>query len=137
MLDKVIGTVGSLFVILLFVICSAVFVGYIGQWYIIQNEAQFFAQSQGKYGGYTQEANTQLSSFISEHKLDRTRLTIQVSSPGNPSPWGMPVKATINYNFPFRVGNLVNFNVPVKGVGESVSTYLPGAYSVTYTYPHW
>lgn len=137
MLDKVIGTIGSLFIILLFVICGAVFVSLIGQWYLIQNEAQFLAQSQGKYGGYTQEANTQLASFISEHNIERSRINVQVSSPGRSTPWGTPVKATINYNFPFRVGNWINFNVPLKGVGESVSTYLPGAYSVTYTNPRW
>ncbi|MEW5898764.1 MAG: hypothetical protein AB1652_06275 [Bacillota bacterium] len=135
MLDKVIATFGALFVILLFMLGGALFIGWIGQWYALQNEADFLAKSQGKYGGYTTEANAELNRFIAERNLDRSRLTVQVSAPGGPVYWGTPVRATITHNFPFRLGNFVAFDVPVTGAGRSVSAYAPGAYNVTYTWP--
>ena len=137
MLDKVIGTFGALFIILIFVLCGVLFIGLVGQWYIIQNEAQFLAHSQGKYGGYTQEANNELQTFVAEKGLDRDRLSVQVSAPGAPVPWGTPVHAKITYNFPYRLGQWVNFDVPISGQGRAVSTYLRGAYNVSYTYPSW
>lgn len=137
MLQKVIDTFGSLFIIMLFVISGALFTGLVGFWYAVQDEAQFLARSQGKYGGYTQEANNELVTFINDRRLDRGRLRVVVSSPGAPSPWGTPVHATIEYSFPFQVGQLISFDVPIKGAGRSVSTYLPGAYSVAYMHPSW
>ena len=137
MLDKVTGTFGALFVILLFVFCGALFTGLVGEWYAIQNEAQFLAVSQGKYGGYTREANTELNRFITERRLDRSRLNVQVSAPGAPVPWGTPVHATVTYNFPYRLGRWVGFDVPITGRGRAVSTYLKDAYSVSYTSPRW
>lgn len=137
MLDKVVGTFGALFVILLFTFCGTIFAGLIGEWYALQNEAQFLAQSQGKYGGYTTEANTELQNFVADRRLDRSRLTVQVSAPGAPVPWGTPVRATVTYNFPYRLGRWVSFDVPVTGRGRAVSTYLRGAYNVSYTSPSW
>ena len=137
MLDKIVGTFGALFVILLFTFCGTLFVGLIGEWYAIQNEAQFLAQSQGKYGGYTQEANTELQNFVTTQHLDGSRLTVQVSASGAPVFWGTPVHATVTYNFPYQLGQWVSFDVPIAGRGRAVSTYLPGAYNVNYTSPSW
>lgn len=137
MLDKVIGTFGVMFVILLFTITGGMFIGTIGQWYIIQNEAQFLAASQGKYGGYTTEANAELQKFIADHKLDPKRLNVEVSAAGIPAPWGKPVTARITYNSPFKLGQWVSFDIPLSGYGRAVSNYLPGAYSVTYISPRW
>jgi hypothetical protein len=137
MLDRVIGTFGALFVVLIFVLCGALFIGWIGQWYALQNEADFLAKSQGKYGGYTAEANAELAQFIAERNLDRTRLEVRVSAPGGPVFWGVPVKASVTYRFPFKLGRWVSFDVPVTGTGWSVSTYAPGAYGVTYTWPSY
>lgn len=135
MLDKIIATFGALFILLIFTISGALFVGLIGQWYAIQNEAAFLAASQGKYGGYTTEANAELSRFISERRLEKSRLVVQVSASGSPRPWGTPVTATVTYNHPVRLGRWVSFDAPVTGRGRAVSAYLPGTYSVTYTSP--
>ena len=135
MLDRIIATFGALFVILIFVFCGALFIGWIGQWYALQNEADFLAKSQGKYGGSTWEANAELNRFIAERNLDRSRLTVQVSASGGPVYWGTPVRAEMTYRFPFRLGQWFSFDVPVTGAGRSVSAYAPGAYSVTYTWP--
>ncbi|NSW82733.1 MAG: hypothetical protein HPY90_05570 [Syntrophothermus sp.] len=137
MLDKVVGVFGALFLILLMTFTSALFIGMIGQWYAIQNEAQFLAVSQGKYGGFTTQANAELQRFVSDRKLDRQRLDVQVSAAGGPVAWGQPVTAQITYQYPFKLGKLISFNVPISGKGWSVSTYLEGAYSATYTSPRW
>lgn len=135
MLDKVIGIFGAVFVNILFALCGAMFVGLVGEWYALQNEAAYLANSMAKYGGYTTEANAELARFISERGLDRTRLAVQVSAPGGPVPWGTPVRASVTYRFPYRVGRFVSFDVPLVGSARAVSAYVPGTYSVTYTYP--
>lgn len=140
MLDKVIAAFGGVFIILLFAICGAVFLSMLSQVYILQDEAQFLARSYGKYGGHTTEANQQLNQFIQNRNLDRSRIeSISVSpSGGGGGYWGTPIQATIKYNFPFGVGSLVpTFDVPLTCTGHSVSTYLEGAYNVTYTNPYW
>lgn len=135
MLDKVIATFGALFILLLFTICGTLFIGMIGQWYAIQNEAVFLATSQGKYGGYTTEANAELNRFITERRLEKTRLNVEVSAPGTPRPWGTPVTATITYNHPIRLGRWLSIDAPIAGHGRAVSAYLQGNYQVTYTSP--
>lgn len=137
MLQKVILTFGIVFVVMLFVLCGAQFIGMIGQWYALQNEAQFLARSQGKYGGYTTEANIELGRFVSTYKLDRSKVRIDASAKGAPVPWGTPVTASVENTYRFKVLGPISFDVPIKGVGRSVSTYLPGAYSVTYDVPRW
>ena len=126
-----------MFVVLLFAFCATLFIGLTGEWHAIQNEAQFLAQSQSKYGGYTPEANTELREFIADRRIDRTRLSVYASASGAPVAWGTPVHATITYNFPYKLGKWVDFDVPITGQGRAVSTYLPGAYNVSYTHPLW
>ncbi|SHE97781.1 hypothetical protein SAMN02745218_01195 [Desulfofundulus australicus DSM 11792] len=137
MLNEVVATYGAVFVLVVFVLGCAMLVGLAGEWYVLQNEAAFLAASQAKYGGYTQEANVDLQRFVSERHIDRSRLSVEVSAPGSPVPWGTPVTARVTYNFPFRLGKWASFDVPVTGAGRAVSAYVPGAYDVTYTYPSW
>ncbi len=136
MLDKVIATFGALAILLIFAMTSAIFVGMIGQWYALQNQAQFLASSQGKYGGYTVEADNALQEYINDYNLDRSKLTVSVSAPNGPVPYGTSVTAEITYQFEFGIGNwFTPFTVDLTGRGRSVSTYLPGTYSVSYTAP--
>ncbi len=135
MLDKVVATFGALFVLVVFAVGLAVTSGLTGMWYALQNQAEYLARSQGKYGGYTTEANAELNRFIRERGLDRSRLTVQVSAPGGPVYWGTPVRATLTYRFPFRLGRWASFDVPVTAHGRAVSAYAPGAYNVTYAWP--
>lgn len=138
MLEKVIALFGAIFILLGFVMTSALFLGMMSQWYALQDEAQFLAASQGKYGGYTVEANNQLREFINNFKLDRSKLTVKVSAPNAPRPWGQTVTATITYLFEFKVGRFITpFTVPLTGRGASVSTYIPGTYNVAYTSPSY
>jgi len=136
MLDKVIATFGALTILLIFAMTSALFVGMIGQWYSLQNQAQFLAASQGKYGGYTTVADDALQEYISDYNLDRSRLDVSVSAPYGPVSYGTAVTTEITYQFEFGAGNwFTPFTVDLTGRGRSVSTYLPGTYSVTYTAP--
>lgn len=135
MLDKVIATFGGLFILTVFALGLAMLSGLTGLWFAFQNEADFLAKSQGKYGGYTTEANAELGRFIAEKRLDRSRLTVQVSAPGGPVWWGSPVRATVSYNFPFKLGRWAAINVPLTAYGRAVSAYVPGSYSVVYAWP--
>jgi len=136
MLAKFVAAVTSLFILLGFALCCALLVGMIGQWYALQNEAQYLAVSQGKYGGYTTEADEGLRDFIRERNLDPARLTVEVSAPNAPVPWGTTVWARLTYRFRFGAGNfLAPFEVTLTATGRAVSTYLPGAYDVVYTSP--
>lgn len=134
MLDKIIATFGALFILLLFAISATLFVGMIGQWYAIQNQAQFIASSEGKYGGYTTIADDSLQEFIKDFNLDKSKLNVTVSAPY--APYGTVVTAEVTYPFEFSVGNwFTPFTVPLTGRGRSVSTYLPNIYNVNYTVP--
>lgn len=136
MLDKVMATFGALFVILLFAMTSTLFVGMLGQWYALQNQAQFLASSQGKYGGYTTIADSSLDRFIRDFNMDPAKMNVDVSAPRGPVSYGTVVTAEITYPFEFKVGNAFTpFTVPLTGRGRSVSTYLPGTYNVSYTAP--
>ena len=136
MLDKVIAMFGALFILLGFAMSSTLFVGMICQWYALQNQAQFLASSQGKYGGYTTIADASLDQFINDFRLDRTKIDVTVSAPNAPVPYGTVVTAQVTYPFEFKIGDwFTPFTVPLSGRGRSVSTYLPGTYSVTYTAP--
>lgn len=136
MLDKVIALIGAVFVLMLFVMSAAVFLGMMSSWYALQDEAQFLAASQGRYGGYTVEADNQLRQFVQNFKLNPGDVRVQVSAPNAPRPWGQTVTASITYPFQFKVGRFFTpFTVPLTGRGASVSTYIPGTYNVQYTSP--
>ena len=136
MLDRIIGAFGMLFFFLGFLFCGVMFMGMAGKWYAVQDHAQFIASSEGKYGGYTAEANSTISQFCQDFKLNRAEVAVQVSAPNSPVPWGTPVWAKITVPYEFDVGGFMpSFSVPITGVGRSVSSYLPGAYSVSYTSP--
>ncbi|MBO8128246.1 MAG: hypothetical protein H0Z39_03480 [Peptococcaceae bacterium] len=136
MLHKVIATFGALFIILGVTLSGALLVGMIGQWYVVTNQAQFLAESQGKYGGYTTEAEAAMQQFYHDYNLDPSEVDVYVSAPGGPVPWGTVVTARITVPFKFQVGSFMTpFEVLLTGYGRSVSTYLPGSYDVTYTSP--
>lgn len=138
MLEKVIALFGAIFILLGFVMTAALFLGMMSQWYALQDEAHFLAASQGKYGGYTVEANNQLRQFINDFKLNPSKLSVYVSAPNAPRPWGQTVTARITYPFEFKVGSFITpFTVPLTGRGASVSTYIPGTYNAAYTSPSY
>lgn len=127
-----------LFLITGLVMAGAFFLAMFKLSWALQDEAQFLAASQGKYGGYTVEANNSLREFVAEQKLNPANLTVRVSAPNQPVPWGTVVKADITYNFRFKVGEFIDIPtpIPLTGRGRSTSTYLEGAYTgVNYTSP--
>jgi len=136
MLDKFIAFFFVLLMTMGMAIGGALIVGMVGQWNSLQNQAQFLAASQGKYGGYTVQADNTLDSFINDLNLDRNQLDIKVSAPNSPVNWGTTVWARITYNFEFKIVNFITpIMVPLHVEGRAVSTYLPGTYNVIYTSP--
>ncbi len=137
MLDRVISLFGILFVLILFAVCGAVFIGMVSQWYALQSEAQFVAAGMSRYGGYTTDIDAQLKNFMSQMKMDRAKAQVKVSAPGAPVPWGTVVTCEITYPFRFTVGKFFPpFEVPVTGKGISVSAYIPGTLAgLIYTSP--
>lgn len=122
------------------IMAGALFLGMFKLSWALQDEAQFLAASQGKYGGYTVEADNSLREFVIEQKLNPENLTVYVSAPNQPVPWGTVVRADITYNFTFKVGEFIDIPtpIPLKGRGRSTSTYIEGAYTgINYTSPSY
>ena len=135
MLDRMVGTYGMLFIFFIFFFGACACMGMVGQWYTVQDQAQFVAMSEGRYGGYTTDAETSMDQFCQDDHLNRSDVAVQVSAPGAPVPWGTPVTAEVTVPYQFQVGSLLSFTVPITGVGRSVSSYMPDTYDVSYTTP--
>lgn len=136
LIDTIIAKFGAIFFIILTFIAGAMALEMMSKWFIVHNQAQFIARSMGKYGGYTTEADKNLKEFASEIKADSSNLDVQVSPAGSPVPWGTVVTCRVKYTYRFAIGAYIpGFDVPLTGRGRSVSTYLDGAYSVSYTSP--
>ncbi|ABO49482.1 conserved hypothetical protein [Desulforamulus reducens MI-1] len=137
MLDSIIAKFGAIFFIILTVICGALAFDMMTRWFMVQNQAQFIAKSMGKYGGYTTSADQSLQEFASELKANNSNLNVQVSATSSVH-WGTVVTSKITYTYRFAIGSYMpGFNVPLTGKGRSVSTYLEGLYSVSYTSPSY
>lgn len=128
---------GAIFFIILVFIAGALALLMMSKWFMVHNEAQFIARSMGKYGGYTTEADRNLKEFAREINADKSNFDAQVSA-CSPVSWGTVVTSEIRYTYRFAVGEYIpGFDVPLTGRGRSVSTYLDGAYNVSYTSPSY
>jgi len=134
MLDKMIMLPFSMLLIFMFVFFGVTGTVMFGQWCMVQNQAQYIAASMGKWGGYTAEAENSVDEFANEINCPRNRIEVQVSSVG-PVPWGRMVWAKVSVPFEFKVGEYNVGTYRLTGYGRSVSTYLEGAYNVTYISP--
>jgi len=130
-----IGGYGIILVVCLFVFSAFACMGMLGQWYNVQDQAQFVAMSEGRYGGYTTDATASMSEWCQNSHLDPSRVGVTVSAPGAPVVWGTPVTAKVSEDFNFKVGNWFSFVVPITGVGRSVSAYIQNTISVCYACP--
>jgi hypothetical protein len=133
-LSKVLLLPFLLFFLLIFAFAAVVGVTAFAHWGAVQNQAQFVAASMGRWGGYTQEAENAMRDFASRFKVSRSAVRVEVSAVG-PVSFGTPVWARVTVPYDFRVGSwrITTFNL--TGMGRSVSSYLPGAYSASYVLP--
>lgn len=134
MLDKAIMLPFSMIMIFMFAFFAVVGITMFGQWCMVQNQAQFIAASMGKWGGYTADADRTIDEFARKINCPRSQITVQVSDVG-PVPWGKGVWARLSVPFRFKVGKYDVGTYTLTGLGRSVSTYLEGAYSVSYISP--
>ena len=136
MLERFISTYGMLFMFFIFLLTGVILMGMINQWYMIQDQAQFIARSEGIYGGYTTDTASSVKQFLQE--INQPDATIEVSAPNSPVAWGTPVWATISVPFKFQLGSVATLktSLPITGVGRSISACLPGEFSnVVYCSP--
>ncbi|MGB9825757.1 MAG: hypothetical protein ACPLRU_03700 [Desulfofundulus sp.] len=134
MLDKVLMIPFSMFMIFMFAFFAVTGIGMFSQWCMVQNEAQFVAASMGKWGGYTADAENSVREFASRINCPRSQIRVEVSAVG-PVPWGKGVWAKVSVPFRFKVGKYDVGTYTLTGLGRSVSTYLEGAYNVSYVSP--
>lgn len=137
MIDTIIAKLSTIGFIILTFILGALILEMMCKWYMVQEQAQFLAKSQGKYGGYTTSADNSLKNFARDIKANNHDLSVEVSAPNTPVPWGTVVTSKITYMYHFGVGNVLSIKVSLPGKGRSVSTYLEGAYDVVYTSPSY
>ncbi len=124
-----------IFLILMVSFTAAVGIIMFGQWCAVQNQAQFVAESMGKWGGYTTDADRAMREFADRINVSKSRIDIEVSNV-YPVPWGTPVWVRLYVPFNFSVGNVNVGRYTLEGVGRSVSSYMPGSgYSASYVYP--
>lgn len=136
-MDRFLAIYLEMFVIIALAMVGALVIGMVGTHDALQNQAQYLAVSQAKYGGYTTEADKSLDEFIEDVGLKRDRLEVEVSAPNHPVPWGTPVYAKVKYYYGFEVGDIViTLPQPLVAEGRAVSTYMPNTYNVVYTSPH-
>lgn len=135
MLEKVIMFPFTLFVTFLFAFFGVVGVVMFGQWSMVQNEAQMVAVSMGKWGGYTRETESAVADFCQKINVPRSKVKVEVGPSAGPVMWGKTVWAKVSVPFEFKIGEYSVGTYTLTGKGYSVSTYLPGAYQVSYVYP--
>ncbi len=134
MLDKTIMLPFAMFLIFLFAFSAVVGIIMFYHWTMAQNEAQFIATAMSKWGGYTYETEQTVKDFAQDIKLNRGDVDVSVNNIG-PIRWGKPIKVEVEIPFKFKIGNYNFGTFNLKGMGRSVSSYLPGAYSVNYISP--
>ncbi len=129
----------SIFTMLIFVVGAmflAAIVVTLFKWHLIQNQSNYLANSQGKYGGYTTQTHQNLLDFTKDRGFDPSMMEVTVSAPDDPVPWGTPVSAKITCKVPVSIGKLTTpFYVDLSGEGWDISRYVEGKYAVTYTSP--
>jgi len=123
----------AFFLIFAFAVMAIMGMAMIHHWAAVQSEAQAVASSMGKWGGYTDQANQLLTGFAQEMDISVSDITVQVSDIG-PIPYGQGISVQLSVPFDFKLGNWNVGTFDLKGIGQSVSSYL-GGYNVSYVYP--
>ncbi|MEG6512409.1 hypothetical protein V6C32_10845 [Desulforamulus ruminis] len=104
--------------------------------YHLQRTADYIAESEGKFGGYTTQAHEELLAFAEERNFDLAKMEVEVSAPDEPVPWGTPVSAVIRYDYEMKVlKSLPAIHKEIQVEGWDISRYVAGKYAVTYTSP--
>lgn len=134
MLDKIIMVPFMMFMVVLFLFLGIIGLVMFAQYGMVQNQAQHIAASMGKWGGYTVSAENSMNRFADQLNLSRHKIGVETSNT-SPAPWGAPVWAKITVPFDFKLGDIEVGKYNLVGLGRSTSTYLDGAYNVTYTSP--
>ena len=134
MLSKILSSFLIIFVLTIFLVMSVSMISLLGQWFRLNSLATYLADSQAKFGGHTTQAEAVLDNFVGDSTLQNFQVTV-TTNPSWAAPHGQTVGATVNADFPFQIGQLLNISlVRISAEGRSISTYR-GLYNVTFVSP--
>lgn len=138
MLDIFIAKMGSVFVIIIFLIFGAAGLLMLNKWYVVINQAQFTAVSVAKYGGYTDKIDNAMAEFADEIKGDASSIELEVSPDYSNITYGTVVRTRLTYNFRLNVTDFFSIDVPITGRGRAACTALSNdTYGVAYVLPSY
>jgi hypothetical protein len=130
MLERVIGTIGMIFIFLIVLMGAAMFMGVMGQWYKVQDQAQFLATSIGDSGYESSGIQTEFDDWNAEYCRDEATINptgsnFSAYTQSNPVPWGSPITVEIDDNMQISLlGFPSTLPSPIRGIGKSLSSFL-------------
>ncbi|MGD0620964.1 MAG: hypothetical protein ABSA82_00640 [Thermacetogeniaceae bacterium] len=130
MLERVIGTIGMIFIFLIVLMGAAMFMGVMGQWYKVQDQAQFLAVSIGDSGYESSTIQAEFDGWNAEYCRDEATINQAESNftgytQSNPAPWGSPITVEVDDNVQISLlGFPSTLPSPIKGIGKSLSSFL-------------
>jgi hypothetical protein len=130
MLERVIGTIGMIFIFLIVLMGAAMFMGVLGQWYKVQDQAQFLATSIADSGYESSNIQAEFDAWNAEYCQDEATINQAESNftgytQASPAPWGSPVTVEVDDNLQISLlGFPSTLPSPIKGIGESLSSFL-------------
>jgi hypothetical protein len=130
MLERVIGTIGMIFIFLIVLMGAAMFMGVIGQWYKVQDQAQFLATSIGDSGYENASIQSEFAGWNAEYCRNEALINPSGSNftaytQSNPAPWGSPINVEVDDNMQISLlGFPSKLPSPIKGIGKSLSSFL-------------
>ncbi len=130
MLERVIGTIGMIFIFLIVLMGAAMFMGVMGQWYKVQDQAQFLATSIADSGYESSTIQTEFNDWNADYcrgdaSIDQAGSNFIGYTQSNPAPWGSPITVEVDDNMQISLlGFPSTLPSPIKGIGKSLSSFL-------------
>jgi hypothetical protein len=130
MLERVIGTIGMIFIFLIVLMGAAIFMGVVGQWYKVQDQAQFLATSIADSGYESSTIQAEFNDWNADYCrgeaiINQAGSNFNAYTQESPAPWGSPIAVEVDDNlqisllgFPSTLPN------PIRGIGKSLSSFL-------------
>jgi hypothetical protein len=130
MLERVIGTIGMIFIFLIVLMGAAMFMGVMGQWYKVQDQAQFLATSIGDSGYESSAIQAEFDDWDARYCRNEATINLAESdfaryTQESPASWGSPITVAIDDNMQIDLlGFPATLPSPIRGIGKSLSSFL-------------
>lgn len=126
MLEDKISFLGMLVIKFMIVLLVIGILGGLFNWYRLNGQANFIADSMSRYGCYTTIAEQALDNFCLQAKIDKSKIRVTVSPSMSRAAYGQPVSVRLDYDYNFRIGQINLAPWPLSANGTAVSTYIQG-----------